>query len=288
MHNTIKYTVLSLTLAAGTAAAQTQLLGVEFRDGSFGGREARLFDVDTTTGAATNARFTGSTGLLGLTQAADGTLYSLTDPLATVNGQPAASQLLTIDPATGTTAVVGDIGFEIFEGDLDFNANGDLFGVSNTNGVSTLFTIDVATGAGTPVGTIPGVSNAAGLAFDDSGSLYLVDVTVQAVPTQAFLVEVDIATAGVVSSVTVPQAFGLVGGLDFDSDGTLYFADGDFNGTNNLYTIDPATGAATTIGTTVDDNFFGGLSGLQFAVVPEPTSVATLGLVGLAMLRRRR
>ena len=280
---------LATSFAAPAALAQTQLLGVEFRDGTFGGKNARLFDVDPITGVASNPRFTGSDVLLGIAQQDDaGPLFALTDDIGQVNGAGAASSLITIDPTTGATAVVGGTGLTLSEGDLDFDpVGGGLLGVSTQNGVVSLFDLDVATGAATGVRTLDVTGDGSGLAFAPDGSLYVLDTTVDGQPTQAFLYEVDPATAAILDTVTLPLGLGNVAGIDFADDGTLFLADGDFNGTDSLYTVDLATGATTTIGETVTTDVFGGLGGLEFATVPEPASLALLGIAGFSLVRRR-
>jgi hypothetical protein len=285
MHKTL---ILSSLIVAAPAAGQVQLIGVEFRDGSFSNRDARLFDIDPVTGAASNPRFTDADVVTGIAQGPDGTLFALTDGLGTVNNEPAGSSLLTIDIFTGETTIVGDTGIFLSEGDLDFDADGNLFAVTTENGVATLLTLDADTGAGQIVGTIPGLADASAMAFAPDGSLYVLDTTVNAVSIDAFLVEVDPTDASVLSSVTITQGLGNTAGIDFNpADGTLFLADGDFNGTNNLYIVDLTTGDLITVGTTIDDNFFGGLAGLEFAVIPEPTTLSLLGLGSLALLRRR-
>jgi len=73
-------------------------------------------------------------------------------------------------------------------------------------------------------------------------------------------------------------------GVAFNRDnGLMYMVD---NSTDNLYTINLLTGAATLIGSTGSGN----LLGLVYIPVPEPASVALLGLGGafLALCLRKK
>ncbi len=284
-------TLAALSAVASTVSAQEVLLGVEFRDGSFSGNNARLLDVDPATGVTSNVRFTGADVLSDIAQTPDGTLYAINDDFGVVNGSSAGSSLLTIDPATGATTVVGAAGVQLLEGDLAVGLDGTLFGTTSVNGTTSLLTFDTTTGEATTVGTLEGTAtDASGLAFSPSGDLWLLDTTFAFPSTQAFLRRIDPSDASVLQTVPLDRALGTVAGLVFDdNDGTLYLADGDFGGTDMLYTVDLATGALTPQGTTVSrPPLFGGLSGLDFVVIPEPaTATLLVGIAGCLLARRK-
>src|SRR5262245_29836790 len=121
------------TVAAGRAEAGT-LLGNDFISGV-------LYDVDTSTGAATNPRGGGIGHVAGIAFRSDGTLFGLT----AFGGSPANS-LVTIDPTTGASTLVGPTGLTgIVEGDITFSpTTGILYGLSTSPGFG-LFTINTAT-----------------------------------------------------------------------------------------------------------------------------------------------
>ena len=106
---------------------------------------------------------------------------------------------------------------------------------------TTLFVVDSDTGASTLVGAY-GVTGVLAQAFSPNGTLYAI---FNAGSTSAQLATVDIhtgAATAIGSSAGVPLE-----AMAFGPDGTLYA--GNFNpGTNNLYTINRSTGAATLVG----------------------------------------
>lgn len=267
---------------SASAMAQAELFGVAFRDPAFSGN-TRIYSVDATTGIASNGQVTGADVLLGLARGSDGMYYVLTDDFAT----PAPSALLTVDPATGATAVVGGTGVQYFEGDLDFNpTTGALWAVRTQNGASTLDQLDPANGGVLGSAALAGVADASAMAFDASGKLFVLDTTFAFPPGPAVLHEIDRLTGATISQVTTNLALGSTAGMDFDPiTGALYVADGDLNGTNNLYTLDVASGQFTLVGDTGLGGPFGGLAGLEF--VPEPSALVLLLLGGGLGLRRR-
>src|SRR5713226_8804372 len=100
--------LMALLLPGGRASADI-LLG--------NSAEGTLYDVNTSTGAATNPRSTGINSLVGTAFRADGVLFGLT----TFGGTPNPNALFRIDPTTGASTLVGSTGLSnIFEGDLAF------------------------------------------------------------------------------------------------------------------------------------------------------------------------
>src|SRR5262249_8949849 len=82
-----------------------------------------LWDINKTTGLASNPRATGVPSPIDIAATATGSLYSAN---ATIS--PGGS-LFKVNPVTGATIVVGPTGLpSLIEGGLTFNATGTLYG----------------------------------------------------------------------------------------------------------------------------------------------------------------
>jgi hypothetical protein len=150
-----------------------------------------------------------------------------------------ASNLYTIDPATGATTTVGPIGAALTGLAVD-GTSGTLYGV--TAGVQLagterqLVTINPATGASTVVGSL-GVNEIEDIAFSALGQLYGWN------ETGDDLVRINKAT-GAIEKVG-ESGLGVTSGdgLSFDRNGQLWGTlDGDFG---HSFAINPTSGAAT-------------------------------------------
>jgi DNA-binding beta-propeller fold protein YncE len=292
----------AVSLSASFAAAATPpLLGVQFRSsGTASSSQARLYDVDIVTGAATNMRISNASALVGIRYSPDGVLYGLTDQFSRLNnvsGSSGKNILITLDPATARGTLVGQLAegtdspFWIGEGDLDFDPlTGQLYVVASQNGSGLLFKVDRTNGAPTMVGTMFTGGDASAMAFDPAGNLWVLDTTVPSTTTgPAKLRRIDKSTGAVLELVQTDRSIGVAAGMAFDPDsGRLYVADGDFAGRNELMTLDPATGQFSTIGLhgAGAGTTWPGLAGLAF-VIPEPASLSLLFLGGGLLLRRR-
>jgi len=112
--------------------------------------DGTIYDIDPTTGLASNPRETGLYALSGIAFGADGTLYGRT----TVAGTPPKT-LYSIDVATGATTLIGDIATWGWGSDIDFDPVSDiLYGIDPVGGIANavLYTIDTMYGTASPVG----------------------------------------------------------------------------------------------------------------------------------------
>lgn len=251
---------------------------------SMTGPPSSIVDIDLATGLASNPRNTGILLIGGIaTQPGTGNVFGLT----TFASSP-ASTLVRIDMATGICNAIGPTGLaNIVEGDLAFNPlNGLLYGIQDfgpTFNQRNLFRINPATGAATVVGSLGSTGDYSALAFGPSGTLYAIETT----GINSTLFVIDPNTAAIVSSLAMNADLAGGAGMTFHPlTGVAYVADGGVANTNLLYTLDASTGNLTAVGPI---NVPGGIAGLTFVNVPEPTSIclAILTIVANRCCRRR-
>lgn len=151
------------------------------------------------------------------------------------------SSLVVLNRDTGALAsTVGDTGFYVVGLAYDYTT-GKLFATTSTNDPvfpAGLIEINMTTGAGTPIGTGTGLTAPATLAINSAGQLYT-----WSEPSDDDLAVIDKVT-GIATIVGDSALSTGTLGLDFDANGILYLVDGG----GATYTIDPLTGAATSVG----------------------------------------
>ena len=264
-----------------------------------------LITIDPATGSAT---VVGSLGA--------GPIPSLAvDPVTGIiyaGGGGGIPDIFTVNPATGAATFVGDTGLGIaaVEG-LDFNAAGTLYASVNIaggggTGADHLAIIDKATGAATIVGpygsctgvTIPStaegsctIEGMAGIAFDAAGNLWGSHRAEAAGTPGLYRINVATGAATFVAPFLDGSGGSPSGGvvsLQFACSGTLYggtafpvelATDG-----GNLITINPATGAFSTIGNAVQDSSLGALAFQTACPVPVIPTVSGAAAILLALL----
>jgi uncharacterized protein DUF6923 len=268
--------VAILSLAAVTNSARGQLYGVENNTGN-------LYRISTANAALSLVGNTGAS-LLGSLEyrPANGFLYGIgSDPLNSGNGN---GLLYRINPANASTTLVGSIGPEhVFEGGLVIAPDGTAYATNmNFNDNPALFRINLDTAATTTVGMISGgIHDINGLAWRSDNMLVGLDRV-----TNALLAINPATAASSMISVVSPPLGGVSGMAAIGDSG--YFATGNFNGSNSLYSFNLNSGTHTLIGSFAPTVAGSGISGLAL-VVPEPASVifAALAIVPLFVRRRR-
>jgi len=164
-----------------------------------------------------------------------GTLYGSTGNVG--------ATLVTIDPVTGAGTAIGPHGNFGPVTEIEFRDDGILFG-STGQVTGNIITIDPLTGKESLVGMHQiGATN--GLEFDSSnnllGSFFNPNVSTD-------LVIIDQSTGQFITNLGVIGTMTITG-LTFHPNGTLYGVGHNGGGTpSELYTIDPATGVPTLIG----------------------------------------
>jgi len=216
-----------------------------------------------------------------------------------------------VNPATGAATLVGDTGLGIaaVEG-LDFNATGVLYASVNIvggfgTGADHLAIINKTTGAATVVGsfgsctgvTIPStgggsctIEGMAGIAFDAAGNLWGSHRVGAAGAPGLYRINVATGAATFVAPFLEGSGGSPSGGvvsLQFACSGTLYggtaFPVSPATDGGDLITINPFTGAFSTIGKAVQDASLGALA-FQTACPPVIPTVSGTAAILLALL----
>lgn len=247
------FALAGLCLSAASASA-----GVLYLSNDSTGN---LYTLNTTTGAATLIGASGTTSqTVGLTPSGSpGILYGTTwtelvhinaDGSGFVDVGPIGQEGLAYDPTSG-----------ILYGAI--NGSFGSFDPANGNLVASL---------AAPGGDVEGLAYFNGLIYGlaDGGLLRSYDI---ATNTWSLIGDTGVAFDQI--------------GLAYDTELGVLYAVGAQD--SNLYQIDPATAAATVIGSTGLDDAGGGLAFVGAAAIPEPGTLALLGLaLGALALRRPR
>lgn len=239
------------------AALNTQLVGV---GRSFS--NSPLYAIDKATGSGQQIGLAGAMHLNSLAQNSEGVLYSTGGPIPT-------NSLFTINPASGlATFVTFTIGANDDFRALAFSADDLLYGIAEGN-PDNLVTISVETGIVSTIGPL-GMEGIQGLDFAPDGTLYGWDVL------GTGLVTINPTTGQATDVNSVVGSDSSIQSIAFDSDGVLYGA------TQSLFRINLATGETTLVGS----GGFNDMRGLEFILVPEPTSLGIMAAGCLVLLSR--
>jgi PEP-CTERM motif len=256
--------------------------------------DGALAIVDQATGAVTILGHpAGVSRISGLVFDTTGALFGATQGPGGFPPPPGpltASDLIRLNPATGallSSVLIRDaLGNALSIADLAVQpGTNTLFGVEGPidrlNRQGTLYTINTTTGVATLVGNTGHFF--ASIAFAPDGTLYLssADMGPMGQDINVRLSTLNPSNAATLSFVPTEDFFGALGVRP--TDGAIFGGTGD---AHQLFRINPATGAETLVGDT-GLNFVGDLA---FVSVPEPATLALLGvgLAGLGFSRRRK
>jgi hypothetical protein len=265
--------VMVLTVSISTAAVNGTLFGVT--DNPF--VPTVIYNINLSTGVVITGRQVSLNGslLFGITGVAfskeEGKLYALAGLIC--GAADCYNPLYTINPATGIAKQVGTGGRLTAITRIAFDpTTGTLYGAAYSAFSPQdfqFFTVDPKNGHTNLIWStnFVGVTT---MAIDAHGNLFLIE-TVSAgggVDTSR-LVRVDKTTAAVISTTVLSHSLGFSAGMAFDPvTGIAYVADGNFHGSNKLYTLNTSTGQLTTVGPTGTASRFG-IGGLSFNPIGE-------------------
>lgn len=274
--------VAALTsVAVPCASAQVTLYGAT---GS-GGQPGSLYTLNQATGAATLVGPLVDTG--GNTYAMTGLAYHApTDTLygstVTNSGSPTNARLVRIDRNTGLVTSIGS--FNIAAGgslaDISFQpGTNTLFGWGNFG--EALFTVNLATGQTTQVGaTVPGLQGGGGLAFRSDGTLFATPDSLNSNTLRTINPGTGVHTT--VATVTGAGS-DFINAMAFNGPTLFVNLSPGPSTPSSLGTIDTVTGQVTYIGQSLAR-----MDALEFVPIPEPTSLALMGVAALAGWKLRR
>jgi hypothetical protein len=222
--------VFATLLALAAPAARAAAADVIYTTADNG---VSIATIDPVTGTGTVLGPTGYSDVFAAALDNDGTLWTIVDGFAT-------AQIATVDKTTGhATPAPSPIGAPMIT--LEVAADGTLYGIGYSD--QRLYRIDKSTGVGTPVGPATGISTAMDTAFDCDGNLWATaNGQMWTVDTTTGLATAKPAISGVAGGAA------MVMGLMFDS--SCHMLATTYVNPGSLYSIDPATGVATLIGTT--------------------------------------
>lgn len=177
------------------------------------------------------------------------------------------SSLYRFDTESGLGTLLADDILPYGAKSMSFAPDGRLFVLNSIQDESTLYLIDMGSGTASEIGTLPPYTNITAFAIDAEGR------GIAWSNASAWLIEINLADGATTSLGHMSGGFEA---FDYAPDGTLYATS-----YLQLWIVDPDERTSTCIG-----SFDMASSMYAFTVVPEPTTIALLGL-GLLFLRRR-
>jgi hypothetical protein len=275
---------LAVAICAASGAWAETLYVATLRDYSnkdTGGLGGALYSVDSNNGKSTllaPLRVGGAIpiGITGLAiHPKTGVFYGIT---AALSAQIPRS-LVTIDPKTGNTTLVGSLNHE--GSDIRFDGKGTLY--VWLNDPPGLGTIDLGTGASTPIGT-SGYTDSlgGGLAIDRSGDFY-----VSATNAAGTLDRVNLADGRVTVGPRIAGApyLSSINSMAFSPAGVLHAVNSNLGAPakSALIAIDPKTGVVKELGPLPNDVDPLAFAPSSLAAATEEPAVKLWMLVAVAM-----
>lgn len=221
--------------------------------GAKGGSSASdLYTLSTTTGVATSVGPTGR-ALTGLAfDPTSGILYGSTSNQSPLN----ARALVTVDPTTGATTLVGayGIGSDTLA-DIAFDSLGNLFGFSASG--HKLYSVNKSTGVATVISaaSFPGGGFGWAMDFDSYDNLFVLPFGDQVGPSQGavYLTDQSTGTSAFFADISgsPPYNNGASFAAGAFAPGKIFYAiDNDFGSSAHLVSVNIGDGAVTDIGVT--------------------------------------
>lgn len=221
-----------------------------------GGAPGILYAINPANGAVVGEKPTGLTGLSGVV------VHPLTKVIYATdsNGGAGTRNLYTINPDTGVTTTIGEIGFPV--ADTAFRSDGTLYAWRpQTN---RIYTINLTSAVATQLAGNPSTAGASGITFGTDGTFYMVRTNSLVTLNTAFG---NVVTGPFVLSGAVTEVDNL---FATNAAGTLYVGLRSGKGApTTLYTI---TGAGVTTAAVTIPNL--ALSGMGFGSATAPKGFA--------------
>lgn len=217
-----------------------------------GSGNSPLYTVDPVTGVFTSVGST-SRAFTGLAfDPTSGVLYGATSNNSPLN----LRSLVTVNPASGATTLVGSFGIGGTLADIAFKSDGTLYGWASNGG--HLHSVNKSTGAATIVGAATRVGSGMGFEIDAADNGYLFPAGSDN-GEEVFLI--DLASAGQVAIATVqngddfPFSGAAVGAASFDDTGLMWLLMNNFGSAsgNGLATIDVGGTFLTSVGSGIQN-----------------------------------
>lgn len=235
-----------------------------------------LYDFDTVTGISTlQSPMSGGERLFKFaSHPSNGNIYA-------ISGNFSSSRFYDLDPSTGNTSLIWTGGWEYYQSIAFDPISEELYAIVVSTGyleiVYSLATVDPATGRFSTIGR---TLDAVNLVFSDTGELFGMvfgNTSSDGPNMRGDLFRID-RTSGNYTSIGGTTPFTQSSADSIFAGGYIYST--DWGG--NIFKTDPETGEGVLIGNTGMGDGLGGL------FIPEPSSLALIGLGGLVLRRRRR